>query len=269
MEPVTIPKPAETFDPAFFQVLFEAEDRHFWFRARNRVIAKVIQGLVAAMQPGYKVLEVGCGTGNVLRVLEQTCTRGSVVGMDLFNEGLHYARQRTSCALVMGDTRHPPFAHQFNLVCLFDVLEHIPEDVLTMQDLHRLLLPGGTLFLTVPSRPELWSYFDVASCHRRRYQLGGLEQKLLGAGLEVDYISEFMAALFPLAWLKRRLLGSSGRALSPSESREQAMREFRVFPLLNGILSWLLSLESGWIARRRRLPFGTSILVLAHKPGRP
>src|SRR5438552_6027281 len=82
--------PHESYSADCFAPLFAVEDRHFWFRARNQVIAAALGGVVAGLAPGYRVLEAGCGTGNVLRVLRQSCTRGSVVGMDLFPDGLRY-----------------------------------------------------------------------------------------------------------------------------------------------------------------------------------
>ena len=89
-----------SYDRAYFEPLFAIEDRHFWFRTRNKVIATVVSQITANLVPGYRVLEVGCGTANVLRVLEQACPHGMVMGMDLFSEGLQYARRRTTCPLV-------------------------------------------------------------------------------------------------------------------------------------------------------------------------
>ena len=73
-----------SYDPHLFAI----EDRHFWFRARNRIISTLVKQITAALSPGYRVLEVGCGTGNVLCVLQQVCTGGAVVGLDLFEDGL-------------------------------------------------------------------------------------------------------------------------------------------------------------------------------------
>src|SRR5690349_7249949 len=86
-----------------FAPLFAAEDRHFWFRARNRVLSALLRTLTASLPAGYRALEVGCGNGNVLRVLEQVCHRGEVIGLDHHEERLHYARQRVRCQLVQAD----------------------------------------------------------------------------------------------------------------------------------------------------------------------
>ena len=256
-----------SYDPAYFAHLFQIEDQHFWFRARNLLIGKVMAGLERKLPAGYRVLEVGCGTGNVLRVLERVCSRGTVVGMDLFGEGLAFARHRVRCALVQGDAHSAPFSVPFDIVGLFDVVEHLPDDEGILRDLSTLLKPGGRLILTVPAHMSLWSYFDEASHHCRRYGQRELEEKLMRAGLHVEYVTQYMVALFPLVWLGRRfarLLGD--RKSSPSEQIDNlAMRELRIVPVANILLYNLLRWEARAIIRRRQLPIGTSLLAVARR----
>lgn len=107
-ELLSAPIAHRSYDPAYFASLFAIEDQHFWFRARNRIISILVSQITAGLGSGYRILEVGCGTGNVLRLLEQICPRGVVMGVDLFAEGLHYARRRVSCPLVQGDIHMLP-----------------------------------------------------------------------------------------------------------------------------------------------------------------
>ena len=79
-------------DISRFQKLFNIEDRHFWFRSRNRVIAEALRNIQGDLPQEYLALELGCETGNPLRVLKHICARGLVVGMDFFIEGLRSAR---------------------------------------------------------------------------------------------------------------------------------------------------------------------------------
>src|SRR5262249_43810635 len=160
-----------------------------------------VRGLTANLAPGYRVLEVGCGTGTVLQMLERVCATGQVAGMDLFEEGLEFARRRVSCPLICGDLRSPPFATTFDIVGMFDVLEHLEDDRGPLDHLFRLIRPGGRLILTVPAHMSLWSYFDESSCHYRRYDRTALQSKLAATGFEVEFITEFMMTLFPLVWL--------------------------------------------------------------------
>ena len=84
----------EGYDPQFFATLEDVEDRHFWFRARKRVVGAVLRPLTAKLKPGYRVLELGCGNGGMLRLLQENAPGGHVVGMDLFAEGLRNAARR-------------------------------------------------------------------------------------------------------------------------------------------------------------------------------
>lgn len=255
------------YDPAHFARLFAVEDRHFWFQGRSQLIARVVRGLISDLAPGYRVLEVGCGTGTVLQVLENVCAAGQVTGMDLFAEGLDFARRRVSCQLICGDLRTPPFDTTFDLVGMFDVLEHIENDCDTLDHLCRLIHPGGRLLLTVPAHMTLWSYFDESACHFRRYSRGEMQTKLTAAGFEVEFISEFMMTLFPLVWLGRRLNALFQRQ-GPSRATVNCgllERELRIVPVLNTLLLWLLRLENLAVARRWRLPIGTSLLAIARR----
>src|SRR4051794_27862985 len=189
-----------TYDPTHFEKLFAIEQDHAWFKARNELIGEVAGEVTNDLPDGYRVLEVGCGTGAVLQVLEKRCRSGLVIGLDNFAEGLQFARHRTSCPLVIGDANAPPFGEAFDLVGLFDVLEHLPDDEGVLRKMSSLLLPGGVLLLTVPANPDLWSYFDVASHHVRRYRLDELRSKLIAAGFDIEYITHFMRALVPVMW---------------------------------------------------------------------
>lgn len=258
----------QSYDPAYFERLFAVEDRHFWFRARNQVLATVMRQITSGLTPGYRVLEVGCGTGNVLGMLDRTCTQGTVFGMDLFVEGLRYARRRTKCALVHGDINASPLQQRFEVVGLFDVLEHLPDDVGVLRMLYEHLVPGGQLVITVPACPSLWSYFDEASHHCRRYDRVDLEQKLIQVGFQVDYVTYFMFSLFPLLWVGRKVSRNSrnGNGSATVGSDELASRELKIRPLMNTTLYLLLVQESRLIARRAHLPIGTSILAVVRRP---
>jgi SAM-dependent methyltransferase len=250
-----------SYDPAYFELLSAIEDQHFWFRTRRAIISSIVKQITAEMKPGYRVLEIGCGTGNVLRVLEDACPDGVVVGMDLFSEGLKYARGQTSCSLVQGDIQALPFGKKFDLIGLFDVLEHIPDDIKALANLRALLADDGFLLLTVPAHQSLWGSFDIFSHHCRRYELNELENKLNQTGYEVEYLTYYMASIFPLVWIERRLK----ERFDPRSAEDQASDEFRIVPVINELLAILLTQETHLIARRKRLPFGTSIVAIAYK----
>ncbi|HWQ92265.1 MAG TPA: methyltransferase domain-containing protein [Clostridia bacterium] len=255
------------YDAAWFEVLAKVEERHFWFRARNNVIAAAMEPLGLELGSNARVLEVGCGNGNVLPVLRKIFPRGRLVGMDLFQEGLNYSRRRCECELVEGDVLHAPFpGGSFDVVGMFDVLEHIENDRAALGALHALLAPGGALVLTVPANPRLWSYFDEVAGHYRRYLVSELAGKLEAIGFQVSRMSHFMATILPLVWAAR--VGRRHRpvAKESADGFQRAREEFKVRPGINGALLWLLGWERRWISLGRGLPCGTSLLAIARKP---
>ena len=256
-----------SFDPSYFEFLFDVEERHFWFRARNRIISMLAGQITSDLRPGYRILEVGCGTGNVLLALKRACPNGTVVGMDLFQESLQYTRRRTSCPLIQGDVDGLPFNAQFNLIGIFDVIEHLSDDMQVLRNLNGMLTSEGTLFLTVPAHPSLWSYFDMVAHHHRRYKTAELESKLLSSGYRVEYLTQYMMSIYPLVWLGRRLalLRRNVKSTNVDSMHALASQELRIIPVLNDLLGWLLERESRAIARRKRLPIGTSLLAIARK----
>jgi SAM-dependent methyltransferase len=261
-EPVGQIPEAGGYDPAFFDQLARIEGQHFWFCARNRVILGLARGISSSLRPCDDVLEMGCGTGNVLRILETACPNCRLVGLELWFDGLRHARRRTGASLVQADIRNSPFGKQFDMVGMFDVLEHLTEDQETLRLVHNALRTGGKLLLTVPAHQSLWSYFDEAARHCRRYSADGIRRKLEDAGFEVEFLTQFMACIFPIVWAYRKL---AGLRRNTNSTRQLASEEFRLVPVVNRILTGLLYLEAKWICRGHSLPVGTSLVVVARK----
>ena len=254
--------PRDGYSPSFFEKLAQVEDRHFWFRFRNRLLSRLVQDLVAPLPSGFRMLEAGCGNGNVLRFLSSTIRHGKVVGIDLFEEGLKLAKQRSDALLVRGDVHASPFRCRFEVIAAFDVIEHLHDDHQALRDFHRLSSHEGLLILTVPGHMTLWSYFDQASGHYRRYSRTQLMQTLDACGFRVEFATEFMIVLYPILWLSRRVSGW----LRGSKTVDQSLAsDLRVFPLLNPILLLLLSWELPFIRRRIRIPLGSSLLAIARR----
>jgi SAM-dependent methyltransferase len=253
-----------SYDPQYFDVLSHIDDRHFWFRTRNQLIHTLAKQIVAGFPSGYKVLEVGCGNGNVLRWLAAACPSGVVVGMDLFAEGLSCARKRADCPLVLADIHRAPFSNVFDLIGLFDVLEHLEDDCAVLESIRSLLSPKGALLLTVPANPALWSHFDESAHHCRRYDHRELGEKLLTAGFDVEFLTPYMASILPLLYAGRKLASKMRTTV-----RQTSEYDLKIVPGVNEVLAFLLRQESRIVAARRVLPFGASLLAIArnHQAG--
>jgi SAM-dependent methyltransferase len=257
---------APGYDPHYFDALDEVEERHFWFAARRRVILEALRRVVPDL--GRRALfDIGCGSGGLLAFLG-----GNGVPLagacDAYLESLHMVRRKVDTPLLLVDEgRLPPLGPGQTLLGLFDVLEHIDDDAETLRFLASVLEPGGVLVMTVPAHPFLFDEMDRLAHHRRRYRRAELRERVEGAGLEIKTLFHFMAPLVPLLVLGRAL----GRALPGARASAAARRraEMSVIPGLNGLLGALLAIERRVLARGWALPFGSSLLVVARRPGAP
>jgi hypothetical protein len=130
-----------------------------------------------------------------------------------------------------------------------------------LRNIWKLLDDQGVLLLTVPAHASLWSYFDEAGGHCRRYELEELHMKLEETGYRIEYMTQFMATVHPLIWLSRKTRAKSVNGTD----KELLQGELQIIPGINELISWLLMCESKWLAKRRHLPFGASLLAVARK----
>ena len=154
-------------DRAAYAGMNAIEGRHWWFVARRAIIDTLIRRTIKP-RFGARVLEAGCGTGGNLALLSRF-GRLSAFEFDAEARGLANAKQ--ICRVVPGalpdglDAADAPY----DLVALMDVLEHIDDDVRSLRALGALLSDDGSILLTVPAVPLLWSHHDVLHHHKRRY----------------------------------------------------------------------------------------------------
>ena len=223
------------------------------------MIAAALERVSPGLPADTWAMELGCGPGGALGALRESLPSGRIVAFDMLLPALEHARARRPNHLVLGDAGQLPFrGRPFGLVCAFDVIEHLADDVGMLREIaERLVGPGGLVCVTVPAGPELWSYFDEEARHRRRYSRAQLVERLEAAGFAVEYATHFMMPLVPLVWLARR-------SRRPAEAeRLPAARELRVVPVLNGVAAAALAIEAALIRRRLSLAWGTSLLAIA------
>ena len=131
----------EFFDPEKFKELVELEHSNFWFQARNELILWAIKNYFSEIS---RFAEIGCGTGFVLNAIEVAFPDAEVIGSELFIKGLKIAADRCKRAkLVQLDARRIPYRGYFDVVGIFDVLEHIEDDEDVLAQIGKALVPGG------------------------------------------------------------------------------------------------------------------------------
>jgi SAM-dependent methyltransferase len=253
--PTFAPTLADTvsgFDPKVFDELASLEEGHFWFVSRNQVIL----GLIDKFFPtARRFLEIGCGTGFVLRALAAARNWERLAGSELHPAGLAYARKRLpDVELVQMDARDIPAVGAFDLTGAFDVIEHIAEDEAVLRGLRAATVTGGGTIIAVPQHPWLWSRADEIAHHERRYRRGELEGKLSRNGFEVLFSSSFTALLLPLMAASR---------LRRDKRSDDDVYEFRLNPAVNRLFLETLRAEVRLTLAGVRWPAGGSRIVVA------
>jgi SAM-dependent methyltransferase len=240
-------------NPEAYAEMAETEHRHWWFRGRRVIIASALRRL--GLSESSHIMEVGCGTGGNLAMLREF---GSVVAFEADGKALEMALRKNGGIADIRQGWLPdskPFQEEsFDLICLFDVLEHIDDDRQSLKLLLTCLKPGGRIILTVPAFAWLWSSHDEFLHHRRRYSRTELLKRLETTGFRVERATYFNFWLFPPAVAMRLLNRVSGLARRAGNAVPR--------PWFNELLFRILSAESRLLSRGD-LPFGVSLLVVA------
>ena len=234
-----------------FELLDRIEEDHWWFVGKRKILNALLP-----RDPGEGILlDLGCGTGGVLRNWN---SRRPCVGTDRSELALKICRRRGFETLVRSDLNALPFPHgSFDTVLLLDVLEHLDDDVDFLAKVAALVAPGGRIVIAVPAFQFLWSKHDETFEHRRRYSARQLEEVVRGAGLVPERKSYTNSLLFPVAAVWRLLSFRLGMGRFAPDT------DFWPLPgWLNGLLVRVYDIEA-WLLERFDLPVGVSLVCIA------
>ncbi|WP_300973421.1 class I SAM-dependent methyltransferase [Sphingomonas sp. LHG3406-1] len=175
----------------------ELDQRHWWYRARRMVLASLIARVVKPPR-NARILEVGCGTGHNLAMLDQF---GSVEAIEVDPAARAFAEERLGRPV--GSAPLPELSgvpdRTFDMIGSFDVIEHIEDDRAALAGIARCLKPGGKFVMTVPAHQWMWSAHDVVNHHHRRYSKAGLTALFAGSPLRLEGVGYLNSLLFPVA----------------------------------------------------------------------
>ena len=240
-----------------YDLMYAIEQTYWWHVGKRALVTRLLRRWLAPNGP-VEILDVGGGTGATLLALRQF---GPAAGCDVAPEAVQYSRERGLADVVhQPDPARLPFADgRFDVVTAFDMIEHVDDDVAMLKEMARVLKPGGTVFLTVPSFPALWSVHDESAHHKRRYRRKELLARLAAAGFEPRHVTYFDMFLLPLIvpvrWLRDRIV-------RPKEVTSDF--HLKLPRWLNAV--FLAIFVSEWpILKFMPLPVGLSLCCLARK----
>jgi len=225
----------------------------WWYEGRRRILMSYMKRLNLD-KASATILDAGCGPGSNLVSLS---AYGEVKAFEPDAYSCRHARDISGLTVKEGALPAPiPYDETFDVVCAFDVIEHVEDDLGSLKALHAKLKPSGHALFTVPAHMWLWSEHDVNNHHYTRYTLRSFEFVLKEAGFKIEKISYYNMWLFPLA-VAVRLVKKLFRIKNTTETDMPPS-------FINKILCTVFASEA-FLLKKINLPFGLSVIAHCRK----
>ncbi|MCB9897274.1 MAG: class I SAM-dependent methyltransferase [Planctomycetes bacterium] len=253
-------------DREAFRQFADLEQRHWWFRGRRGCYVPLLEHVLARdlgrAPRDLLVVDVGCGVGGFLAPLQRF---GRVLGLELDEPSIAYCRERGHReTLVARSDALPLPPSSVDLLTLWDVLEHTPDDRVVLRELLATLRPGGHLALSLPAYPWLYANNDRVAHHFRRYTRGEIVGKLREAGFAVRKATYVNVALAPLI-VPTVLAIKTVEDVFRIEAGGRTNLSVSPPAPLNAALAAIFSGEQR-LLRHVSSPFGHSLFCVARRP---
>jgi SAM-dependent methyltransferase len=242
-------------------LLQDVEGRSLWFSERNLAIWQLIQ----RHGPIDSLWEIGSGNGFVAAFLQAQGVDVVAVEPDIV--GARAATKRGVRASICGTLEGLGLPdNSIGALGLFDVIEHIEDPHLLLNEARRVLRPQGLLVITAPALSWLWSDIDDFSGHFRRYSRRDLDTLLDATGFTRRYSGYMFTAAVPAVFVLRRIR-CRGAQRSADTLRDALRRELAGQTRLTKRVAVVVGRLERACSRRLPLPFGTSVLGLYARDG--
>lgn len=239
-----------------------AGDNHYIdVASRNHAIAS----LRRRIKSDSVVIDIGCSSGSMMRELRRVFPEVCLVGADYISGpllGLAEAMPGIPF-LQFNLVTCPLFSDSVDAVVLLNVLEHIEDDLAAIQQVFRIIKPGGVAVIEVPSGPHLFDIYDKRLLHFRRYELNSLIEKVQSVGFVVEERSHLGALVYPAFLLVKK----RNQRYKESSKEEQAQIVAKSISQgrNNPIMTAVMRVEEA-LRRYVHYPAGIRCLVTCRKP---
>ena len=244
----------------YYKEYYELERTNWWFTARKQILRDQLIRLFPR-QKNLKILNVGAALGASTILLQEF---GEVVSIEYSKDCCDFVNQNLGLHFIHGSITELPFENNsFDLVCAFDVVEHVQDDLLAVRELHRVCRPGGYTFTTVPTFQALWSEHDVINEHVRRYTLRNYLALFADQPAGIQFRSYFNFFLFPPVAAFRiisSLIKKNNKASNVRSDNSKISGGF-----ISKLLYMIFVSETNFLRKGIRFPIGISLMVISRK----
>jgi len=252
-------------NPLAYKQFLELDRTHWWMRGRRKVYLGLLEHLLRAKRP-KRVLDLGAGIGGFLEGLDEIKAEGGrVFPADIDAESLGHIANRGFPGGIVADGSALPYKDgSFDLICLFDAIEHTPDDLAVMVEIERVLAPGGHLFVSVPAYQFLFANNDRVAQHFRRYRRGRLDELFQRAGMTVVRNTHTNVFLFPLILPVLLVIKTMEKVFRMKADPNHTNLTWPMPRFVHSILAGVFGAELPF-SKRFGWPAGHSICALARK----
>ena len=241
----------------YVQQYVQLEKEHWWFVVRQKILFNFLsKQLIVKPQ---NILNIGAAGGESSRWLSAFGKVTSVENEPLFVEFL----TAQNIEVINANIVDMPFEDSsFDLVCAFDVIEHVEQDTYAMKEMVRVCKPNGEICIAVPACNILWSKHDKVNGHFRRYSKAML--KSLGdefVMLKQEDVTYFNTMLFFPILIARKI---RNLFLKDKSILESDFTYFMNNSILNYTLKKIFSIDF-FLLKFMKLPFGVSLVSVWKK----
>lgn len=245
-------------DKNYYLEYYTLERTHWWFIIRGKIILQSLKKHLCGKK-NIKILNIGAATGRTTEILSEI---GEVTSIEYEKECCEFVKEKTGLSVINGSILELPFENDsFDLVCAFDVIEHVQDDVKAAAEMERVCKKDGLVAITVPAFEILWSKHDEVNHHFRRYRRSSLLKILKST--KVTYSTYFNSFLF----LPILLFRLTSKIFPQAINRKGAGSDFTVSQstsITNKILGKIFGIEIP-LLRYLKFPFGVSIFLISKK----
>jgi SAM-dependent methyltransferase len=249
----------------YYSDYYHYEREHWWFLIRSRIIEQVLIKHSSILNRPFKILNIGVATGATSQLLMKY---GEVTSVEYDKDCCKFVEDILKTKVYNESIADLSFADgEFDLVCAFDVVEHVADHVKAVSEMERVCKKEGYLYVTVPAFMSLWSKHDVINHHERRYKLKTLRNLFEKRNGTEVYSSYFNSLLFLPIFIFRilnKLISTKSLEMEATSDFEAIKTDSAIGRIVNFLLGKVFSFEL-YFLRFIKFPFGVSIIYLWKK----
>lgn len=235
-----------------------AEKNHFWMQWRFYFFVKILKKIKIKINKKLKIMDLGCGNGILSDQIEEHFN----VNIDRVDSSIEMLKQNTKVRgkLICYNIgkKITKLKNKYDLIFLFDVIEHVKNEKKFFYDIIYHLKPGGILIINVPSLQIFYSKYDRAVGHLRRYYKKDFLKLTNNKTAQIISLNYWGFCLIPMLILRKILLFF----FHTNQNNKIIKQGWKTNNLLNFFMKKIMKIEINFFNNQI---IGTSLMVFIKK----